>query len=108
MIREMVSYIEIYLLTHTEFGQILDYLDAKKSIIRLAFDYKKKEIAFKQRLESMDCSLFEEDNGFRLTLANGRFYFLREVRGSVPDLSLPEVVKEHIAKNRPIMISHTY
>ena len=106
-----ISYfIDIYLLSHEEYGQVLDCFDIKKSFVNLAFTYMRKGSAFTQKFEGGDCSLLEEAKKFGLTLSllNGRFIFMREVQGPLPDLDLPETVKEHLAKKRPIMISQTY
>lgn len=100
-------------LTYTEFGQLLDAYYEKRNareIYNLMNTFKKKSETYEKKLSSHDFSLDTEwhNEGTRwikFEAANGCQQALSHVRGEVTEFELPDYLKEHIAKQKPLLIT---
>lgn len=107
------SFIFLTPLTYTEFGQLLDaYYEERSSMAvhKLMKQFKEKSETYEQKIPSLDFSLDREwqTNGIRwvkFEVANGFSHVLSHIEGEVTEFELPEYLKEHIAKRKPVMIT---
>ena len=102
-------------LTHTEFGQVLDAYEARNvlALHKLLERLKDKEETYEQKVSSVEFSL---DNAWTIgdvrwvkySPMNGTTLVLSRVEGEVTEFDLPDNLKEHIAKKKPVMVTKWY
>lgn len=116
-----MAVIKITPLTYAEFGQVRDHLEAKKSLWKLKKKLSEKTETFSHILPLRtdlpkkpgkvwphdDFSLDDEwqKTGIRISAANGYTQFLSHIESEVTEFELPDDLKEHIAKGKPVMMT---
>lgn len=96
--------IRLFKISHAEYGQVLDVLDAKTSILDVTNMISNREPDYEYYIPEVIFSLDKEakENGFYFSGLNGDFAYLPRVTTDIVEFKLPDELKEHIAKGRPL------
>lgn len=108
------SFVFITPLTYTEFGQILDaYYGEKRSLAvhKLMSQFKEKPETYEQKIPSLHFSVENawQKEGVRWVKSgglNGRSLALSHLEEEIAEFELPEELADHIAKRKPVLITH--
>ena len=96
--------IRLFKISHAEYGQVLDVLDAKTSILDVRNMISNREPDYEYFIPKVIFSLDKEakENGFYFSGLNGDFAYLQRVTTGIIEFELPDELKEHIAKGHPL------
>lgn len=96
--------IRLFKISHAEYGKVLDVLDSKTSILDVSNMISNREPDYEYYIPEVIFSLDKEakENGFYFSGFNGDFAYLLRLTTDITEFELPDELKEHIAKGRPL------
>lgn len=96
--------IRLFKISHAEYGQVLDMLNAKTSILNVTKMISSREPDYEHYIPEVTFSLDKDakENGFYFSGLNGDFAYLPRLTTDIVEFELPDELKEHIAKGHPV------